>query len=393
MHGRAPSISRRTAIYSTLLQIVFWLAALGLATPLIIYPISLYGLSRLRRPKSAGSATPTATLVISAYNEAEVIGEKITNALASRYDRERLEVMVISDASSDETDDIVQGFSEENVQLCRQEFRFGKSAGLSRFCPEAAGDILIFTDANAIFQKDAIAKLLRHFDDPQVGYTVGRQVYHREENQSARSENTYWSMELILKEWESRLSSVVGADGAIYALRKELFEPLVAEDINDFLLPLKVVAAGYRGVFDPEAECYEWAAPSFQGEFRRKYRIVNRSLRAVLKVPKTLSPFHVGWFAYQLWAHKVLRWLSPAFLLILFVTSALLALGGSFWYGLALGAQLAGYGCAGLYAIPALRRWKLCYLAYYFLLVNCAAAIGILLLLSGKTIGTWNPQR
>jgi len=250
-----------------------------------------------------------------------------------------------------------------------------------------------------MFQPDALAKLVRHFEDPSIGYSVGKQLYRNQGlSASADSESVYWNMELKLKQWESRLSSVVGADGAIYALRKELFEPLEPEDINDFVLPLKAIAKGYCGIFEPEAVCYEEAAPSFQGEFRRKYRIVNRSLRAVTKVPQTLNPFRVGWFAFQLIAHKVLRWLAPVFLFFMLTTSLVLSghefsTGFGGLYSLLLGLQLTGYAMAALYIVPPLRNIRIVYIAYYFFLVNIAAAVGIALLLSGRTIGVWKPQR
>ncbi|WP_161604315.1 glycosyltransferase family 2 protein [Roseiconus nitratireducens] len=357
-------------------------------------------LSRLRCPLRTGVAVPSVTLVISAFNEAGVIREKLENAMALDYPRDQLEVMVISDASDDGTDEIVLEYADRNVRLCRQEQRLGKSAGLTRFCPTASGQVLVFTDANSMFRPDALRMLVRHFDNPEVGYTVGSQQYdHVDQGASADSENVYWSLELKLKAWESRLGSVVGADGAIYALRKELFEPLAPEDINDFLIPLKVVVKGFRGIFDPEAICFEDAAPDFGGEFRRKYRIVNRSLRAVTKVPQAFNPFRVGWFAFELIGHKVLRWLSPVFLALMLVSSAVAAMqettgsSNSHLFSLILLLQLAGYGVAALYWFPPCRTIRLIYIAYYVLLVNAAAAVGLGLLASGRTIGTWKPQR
>ena len=269
-------------------MIIFAASTVAFVFPHLLYLPSLFLLSRFRKVLSPGQAQPSVSLVISAYNEQDIIREKIENALQLNYPREQLEVMVISDASDDQTDEIVQQYADQNVRLFRQDQRLGKSAGLTQFCPQSAGDILVFTDANSMFQADAISNLVRHFDNPKIGYTVGKQLYDNTEGASADSENIYWSIELKLKEWESRLSSVVGADGAIYALRKELFEPLAAEDINDFLLPLKVVVQGYRGIFEPEAICYEEAAPDFNGEFRRKYRIVNRVYGLSPKYPKHL---------------------------------------------------------------------------------------------------------
>lgn len=382
-----------------ILELAFWFVTAAFATPLLLYPLGLLLLARFRKPGVPGKAKPKLTLAISAYNEVDCISNKIANALAIDYPAEQLEIAVVSDSSDDGTDDVVKGFSNRGVILHRQEMREGKSVGLSEFCSLASGEILVFTDANSMFEPDALEKLVRHFDDPKVGYTVGKQLYNNPTNQSASadSENVYWSLELKLKEWESRLSSVVGADGAIFALRKELFEPMVAEDINDFLLPLKAVAKGYQGVFEPEAVCVEDAAPDFQGEFRRKCRIVSRGLLAVYKVPQCLNPFKVGWFAFQLLGHKLLRWLTPLFLLVMFATSGWLATSGTTertgLYLSLLILQVAGYATAALYAVPMLRRFRLVYFAYYFFLINFAAIIGISLFLSGRTIGVWKPQR
>jgi cellulose synthase/poly-beta-1,6-N-acetylglucosamine synthase-like glycosyltransferase len=384
----------------TVLIVAFVLGVVGLVSPHLFYPPMLYFLSRLRAPRLPGKAQPSVSLIISAYNEEQVIRAKIENALALDYPAEKLEVLVISDASDDATDKIVAEYADRRVRLCRQEQRHGKSAGLTRFCPEASGEVLVFTDANAMFKSDAIEKLVRHFDEPKIGYTVGRQLYESPEGgASAASENIYWNIELKLKEWESRLSSVVGADGAIYALRKKLFEPLANEDINDFYLPLRVVTKGFSGMFDPDAICFEEAAPNFKGEFRRKYRIVNRSLRAVTKVPGAFDPLRVGWFALQLFVHKVLRWLSPIFLLLILISSAMLAAreftAGEYFsfFSLVLACQIFCYLLAGAYALPFLRGLKLIYVAFYFLLINVAAAIGIGLLISGRTINVWKPQR
>ncbi len=365
-----------------------------LAIPLVIYPVAMLIASKFCRTQPVGSARPAVSLIISAYNEAAVIEKKLDNAVKLQYAGDPIEIIVISDASDDGTDEIVQARPEKNIRLCRQETRLGKSAGLTRFCPEAKGDVLVFTDANSMFLPDAIEKLVRHFDDPKIGYTVGSQRYNdADETASAESEKAYWNFELLLKQWESRVSSVVGADGAIYALRKELFQPLRPEDINDFLLPLKIVVAGFRGRYEPQAICFEEAAPSFHGEFRRKYRIVNRSLRAVLKAPQSLNPFRVGVFAFQLLGHKVLRWLGPIFLIALLISSLILTLYDVQPFEILLAVQLVAYSIALAYVVPPLRQFRVVYIAFYFVLVNLASLYGIALLVFGRTIGVWKPQR
>lgn len=381
------------------LKITFWIVAIAFLTPIALYPLSLWLLSGFKNRRPPGQAIPTATMVISAYNERNVIREKIRNALQLDYPADRLDIMVISDASDDGTDDIVRQFDDIRVRLYRMDQRAGKSAGLSQFCPQATGEILVFTDANSMFQADALSHLLCHFDDPRVGYTVGRQLYvDTEQTASCDSENIYWSYELLMKQWESRLSSVVGADGAIYGLRKEFFSPLAAEDINDFLLPLQVVAEGFFGVFDHRAVCFEKAAPDFPGEFRRKKRIVNRSLYALMKVPAVLNPFRVGWFAWQVFCHKLLRWLCPLFMFTLLITSCILAAWewrhGNFGvYCLALLCQCLAYSLASLYSTEFFRSKRLVYVCYYFLMINVASGMGIWMLARGQVVGKWKPER
>src|SRR5262249_28741624 len=189
-------------------------------------------------------------------------------------------------------------------------------------------------------------------------------------------------------------SSVVGGDGAIFAIRRELFVPLAHDEINDFVTPLQIIAAGYRGVYEPRAICDEHTAADFAGEFRRKVRIVNRSFRGVLRVPQTLNPFRVGWFAAQLFVHKVLRWFVPLFLVMLLASNiALVARTGSALFAWALACQVLFYAAALLHFVPGISKLRMVYLVYYFCVANAAAAKGLLGVFSGQKIVVWQPQR
>ena len=375
---------------------LFWLAAVLAAAPLIIYPASMVLLTYGRRHESFPETTlPKVTLIISAYNEAGVIEEKLRNSLALDYPRELLEIMLISDCSDDGTDEIAQRYAGQGVVLRRQEVRLGKSQGLTEHVPTASGTILVFSDANSLYDAQALRYLVRPFSAPETGYVVGHQRFQVDkESAAAESEGAYWDFEVRLKEMESLLSSVVGGDGAIFAIRRELFEPLQEHDINDFLIPLKIVIKGFRGIFEKRAFCYERAAPDFAGEFRRKSRIVTRSLRAVGQARAALNPFRTGWFAYQLLMHKVLRWFLPFSLLVALATGALLtALKAGLVYDLAV----AGGGlillCASLMLWPRARNWPIAYLPYFFLVGNMAAAIGSIRALAGVRVSTWTPER
>lgn len=376
-----------------LILCMFWVSVVAVITPYLIYPCLLFVLSRVRSRRTPGSAQPSVSLVISAYNEASVIGEKLENACSLNYPAELLETIVISDASDDGTDEIVLGFEDRGVRLLRQSVRDGKSAALTQFVPDCQGEILVFSDANSVYDADAIKKLVRHFDDPQVGYVVGHQRYEDGADDASKSETAYWDFEIKLKTWESRLSSVVGGDGAIMAIRKDLFTPLRKDDINDFLIPLRIVVAGYRGRFDAEAFCYEEAAPNFSGEFRRKVRIVNRSFRAVSRVGGALNPFQVGIFAWQLFSHKVIRWCAPIFLVLCLVFNLMLVSSGSVFFTAILAIQICFYLVALARFIPGIGSFKIVYLCYYFCLSNVAAALAIINLGLGRKFSTWTPQR
>lgn len=339
---------------------------------------------------------PTVALIISCYNEADVIREKLRNALELDYPKDRLRIIVVSDGSDDGTDDLVREFSDDGVMLIRQEGRLGKTMGINLAMEQVSEAVTAFSDANAMYAPDAISKLVRNLADPKVGYVVGAALYtDADQGASAQNENLYWRYELAIKSMESRLHSVVGGDGAIYAIRTELWEPLQQQDINDFVNPLQIVAKGYRGVFDAEARCFEETAGDFDREVARKERIVNRSIRGLMRVKETMNPLRSGVFSWQVISHKFLRWLIPLFLAIGAIGSAILALRG---YGLfqliTLGAitllllAWAGYRAEDKNRLPAWLSFP-----YYFVMVNLYSLRGILRALRGETQVVWSSAR
>jgi cellulose synthase/poly-beta-1,6-N-acetylglucosamine synthase-like glycosyltransferase len=338
---------------------------------------------------------PPATLLISAFNEAEVIAEKLENALALDYPQGQLETLVVSDCSDDGTDEIVSRFASRGVRLLRQSQRLGKTAGLNLAVPQAKGEILIFSDANAIYQNDAVGQLVAHFVDSQVGYVVGNARYRQTEGEaaSAASEGLYWKLETWLKQKESEFGSVVGGDGAIYAIRHELFSPLRSTDINDFLNPLQIIARGYRGVYEPSAVCFEEAGESFEKEFRRKVRIIGRSANALLRAPRTLLPWVQPRHCFALVSHKLLRWLVPFFLIALLCCNLILINSPSLRILLGLQISFYAFAAIGWMLESRAKSPKVFYLPYYFCLVNLASLFGIFNLLTGSLSPTWQTIR
>ncbi len=381
----------------TALETLFWLSATLTVYVYMGYPVLLYFFARGkdRAPSTEEPKFPRVSLLISAYNEKAVIGEKLQNALSLDYPQECLEIIVISDCSVDGTDEIVGHFANQGVQLVRQRERLGKSAGLNLGVQQATGEFIVFSDANSIYRPDALRNLIRHFSDPKVGYVVGNCAYRKSAGQaaSAKSEGLYWRLETWLKEKESDFGSVVGGDGAIYAIRRELFTPLRATDINDFLNPLQIIVRGLSGVYDRTAVCYEEAGNSFEKEFRRKVRIISRSLNAVRRAPRVLLPWTQPRHWLALISHKILRWFVPSFLFAAFITSLFL------WqipiYRFAVILQMGFYMLAAIgWAVGSRRAApRIVYLPYYFVLVNLASLLGVIRAWSGSLSPTWQTIR
>jgi cellulose synthase/poly-beta-1,6-N-acetylglucosamine synthase-like glycosyltransferase len=362
------------------------------------YPIVLWLLTRGKAglTHAQDTITPDVTLIVSCYNEVAVIREKLDNAFALDYPEGKLEIVVVSDGSDDGTDDIVKQYASQSVRLIRQEGRLGKTMGLNLALEQISSEIVVFSDANAMYAPDAISKLVRNFADERVGYVVGAALYtDGKEGSSAGNEDLYWRYELAIKSMESRLHSVVGGDGAIYAIRAKLWQPLQQRDINDFVNPLQIIAQGYRGIFDSDARCYEETAGSYEKEIARKERIVNRSIRGLMRVKEVMNPKIAGVFAFEVISHKLLRWLIPLFLGIGVMGSALLAAAGYALFPLVvLGSfflillAAIGHRSVERAALPVFLS-----VPYYFVMVNVYAVRGIFKALQGQTQVTWSSAR
>jgi cellulose synthase/poly-beta-1,6-N-acetylglucosamine synthase-like glycosyltransferase len=363
--------------------------------PLLLVVATAFSGSRQRRHDDGSAAfTPRVTLVISAYNEADCISAKLDNTLGLDYPKTLLETIVVSDASDDGTDEIVGSYAQHGVKLLRMPQRGGKTLGLNAAVAVSNGEILIFSDANALYRADAVRALVAPFADTRVGSVIGESTYDAPDSASGRSESLYWRYEVAIKVMESELGSVVGGDGAICSVRRALYEPMAADALSDFVNPLQVVRAGFRCIYEPRAVSYEPAAASFTKEYRRKVRIVNRAWRATLAMREMLNPLKHGTFALKLWSHKLLRWWVPVLLVGAFATNALLLTEGVV-YVFAFVCQLGFYALA---AFGYLRRNdaqqpSLLRIPFFFCLVNLAAGVGLLEAARGKAYTTWATAR
>jgi cellulose synthase/poly-beta-1,6-N-acetylglucosamine synthase-like glycosyltransferase len=328
------------------------------------------------------------SIVISAYNEDQVIGKKIENSLSLNYPKDKLEIIVISDCSIDRTDEIVKSFHPQGVVLISQDKRQGKSAGINAAIPKARGEIILCTDANAMLATNALKMIVGHFNDPQIGFVTGRTKYVSSSgNRNVEITSAYTTLEIFIKKKESELGSCVGADGAIFTIRKCLFTPLKPTDINDLVMPLNIVKQGYRGVADDNAFCAEEISRNPADEFQRQVRITSRTLRALFSNSDLFNPFRFPLFSFQLISHKVIRFLGPFFLLLLLISNIALLPSGLF-YKILLAGQCLMYALAfsGIKITTSLLL-----IPVGFITMNCAFLKGWFHYISGKTYTTWDP--
>jgi len=375
---------------------VFWAALFLVVYTYLIYPVLLWLLAAGRKmPEYAPlSEWPAVSLIIAAHNEEAVLRAKLENALAMDYPVERLDIIVVSDASTDDTDRIAAEFAERGVRLHRQEVRGGKTEAQNAGVRLARGQFLAFSDANSMYASSALKRLLAPFADERIGCVCGELQYANPDEQGAgKGEGLYWRYEQFLKRRESLISSALGANGAIYALRRELFVELRGDIISDFVAPLGAWRRGFRIAYEPKAVATEYSSVHFGDEFRRRRRIVSRSLYGLWTEAGVLNPFAHFFFAFQMFSHKLLRWFVPVWLLVVLAVNIPLATDE--YYGILLALQVAFYGLAalGLLLPERLGRHWLFYVPTYFTATNWGTLLGLLSFLMGRRHRVWQPAR
>lgn len=361
------------------------------AVPYVIFPLTVIICARLTgKIWEQGEIRPRVSIIISVYNEEGVIGDKIRNALSLSYPEDLFEIVVVSDGSTDRTNQIVSSFTDPRVVFRPFSERKGKTSCLNKAVPIATGKILLFTDANSMFPPELLLHISRNFADPKIGLVTGWTKYRKAEGEE-ESVGLYARLEMATKQAESMISSCVGADGAIFAIRKELYLPLKDYDINDFVIPLNIIGQGKRVVLDTDVYCFEEPGEDESKEFRRQVRITNRTLGAIWRNIQYLNPHKYRSFALFLLCHKVIRFLLPFFFMGLLVMGLFLA-GMSSAYLLFASAQIIflGVGLAANYKFLNGRFPQLC---SFFLMTIAAQSVGWMRWITGKSDTMWKPQR
>src|SRR5712692_7634740 len=316
--GEGTRLSRGRPRVRGAVALAFWLAVAAACYPWLVYPLLLAARARRRPPAAAAPASwPFLSVIVAAYNEAACIRAKLASALESPYPRDRIEVIVVSDASSDATDRLVAEYGDARATLVRQEPRAGKSLALNRGIAHARGEVLVFTDANALFAPEALARLAAPFADENVGlvsghglYAAPRQAGDTDDRDAGAVANGYVRFEAFLRSREASLGVLAGADGAIYALRRALYRDLGPAEVNDLAHAIETAIAGYAARFDPEAYTVEPPSTDARQEFRRHARIVAQNARLIQDwLPRIVGAAHVR-LLWALASHRILRWLT-----------------------------------------------------------------------------------
>jgi cellulose synthase/poly-beta-1,6-N-acetylglucosamine synthase-like glycosyltransferase len=382
------------------MKVLFWLALCSVMYAYAGYPLVLavWGMFQGNQRRKGLRRLPRVSLLISAYNEEAVIAGKIENSLALDYPRELLEIVVISDGSTDMTDNIVETFARENVVLKRYEGHLGKTACLNKAVPEAAGDIIVFSDANSQYDRNALKYLLEKFSDSAIGWVTGRTEYMSGsgEGESLSTAGFYTRIERLTKTLEGKIGSCVGADGAIFAIRKALYRPLEDYDINDFVIPAKIIQQGYRGILANKAFCTEKEQATASGEFKRHIRITARTLRAIFTHRDLLNPFRYPVFSLELASHKLMKFIVPFALCLLLLTNIyIVATEPTIFYVSFLCAQaiILLLWFAQVFGIPLSIAARPARMIETFFAVNLAIFIGWIKFFRGEKFTTWATGR
>ncbi len=375
-----------------MLEAVFFVSAALLVYHYALYPalviVCAHWVPRPSVPRPV--SWPRVSFIIAAYNEERVIADKLRNTLALEYPKDRLEIIVVSDGSSDATEAIVRLFALQGVISLHEPQRRGKTAALNRAVQRASGDIVVFSDANNDFAPDAIRKLVCHFGDPQVGGVCGaKHIIPDAKRQSSVGDGLYWRYESAVKFAESRLGTITNADGEIFAVRRDLYRTVPEHIINDDAqITLDLVKQGYRVRYEPEAGSYELASIHIRDDFQVKVRMVAGGFQTLVENALTLFPLR-SWFAWAFFSHKTLRWLAPLFLILALATSA--ALSPEPLYLAALVAQI------GFYSLALAGYWRIgrgplpvaIYVPFYFTTMNLAALWGLMRFLRRRQTVQW----
>jgi len=382
-------------------ETIFYLALFALFYSYIGYGLISYIIVKIKKRKNSKfkiselpdyDSLPEVTVLVAAFNEEECIEEKIKNSLDLDYPEEKLNLLFVTDGSTDRTTEIISKYPK--IKLLHQKERKGKVAAVNRAMKFVNSSITVFTDANALINKAAIMRMVRHYKNPQVGAVAGEKKVLMElhDNASSAGEGIYWKYESLLKTWDAEINTVVGAAGELFSVRTKCFE-FVKEDtiIEDFFLTLRIAQSGYKVAYEPGAYAVETSSLSVKEELKRKIRISAGGFQAMVRLKSLLNIFKYKLLTFQYVSHRVLRWtVSPLALVLVLILNIYLLDEGPIYSVMLIG-QVIFYvfAIAGFMFENFKIRIKAFFVPYYFLAMNYSVFVGFFRYLSGNQSVLW----
>lgn len=377
-----------------MLALFFWTILVLALYSYLLYPLLLKIVVTARQQPQFLSIAPSQasiSLIITAFNEAQRIRSKIENTLMLQTGENKLEIIVASDCSDDDTDNIVREYESRGVILVRAEQRLGKEHAQLCAIKRATGDILVFSDVATSIPEDAISTLRLYFSDPTIGSVSSEDKFISQDG-TLVGEGAYVKYEMWLRRQESKLAGLVGLSGSFFAIRRELCEDWDIHSPSDFNSALNTVKAGKRSISAPDVIGIYQDLKNPQQEYARKVRTVIRGMTGLSRHAEIMNPFVYGWFGVQVISHKLFRWMTPWFLIMLFIVNAMLA-NESLTYFLMFLGHLGFYGCAFIaHILPQLKRFSLIRIIYFFVMANIALFEASVRFLSGERMSIWRPS-
>lgn len=376
-----------------MLKFLFWFAVTGTVFSYFLYPLFLKLVPVRKKPDLKGDSIADlakVTLIVTAHNEEKRIREKIENCLA--IDFPNLEIVVASDASMDRTDEIVKEYESQGVILARANERNGKEYAQLQAIQQAKGDILVFSDVATSIPEDAINRMVRYFEDPCVGAVSSEDRFVSRDG-NVVGEGAYVRYEMWLRGIESDRAGLVGLSGSFFAARRSVCSEWDIHSPSDFNTALNSARKGLVAVTAPDVFGFYQDVADASKEYQRKVRTIIRGLTSLSRHPEVLNPFRFGWFAFQVFGHKLMRWAVPWFQGLLLVVSFFMAANGGIYF-LALVLQLVFYGCViGGHLKPSLQNYSFIKIPYFYVQVNLAVAHATLKFLGGHRMTVWTPSQ
>ena len=385
--------------------VLFWICLFIIFYTFLGYGIFLYALVLIKRSLTKpfvfkeNEILPSVTLLVAAFNEQDLIKEKVENCLALDYPKNKIQIIFITDGSTDNTPNIIKQFTD--IELLHKDIRAGKMAAIKRAIPYIKGEITVFTDANTFLNTKAIKELVKHYQNPKVGAVAGekRIKVDAEADASAAGEGFYWKYESALKKWDYELYTSVGAAGELFSIRTSLYQPVESDTIiDDHMIAMRIAETGYIIAYEPNAYATETASADSKEELKRKIRIAAGGIQSVLRLKKSANPFYNPVLTFQYISHKVLRWtITPWLMIFILILNVVICLSfpDKFLYQIILLTQILFYlaSTAGFILESRKIKIKILFIPFYFSMMNYAAIAGTFRYFRGKQSAAWEKAK